>query len=199
MPPIRYTSHMPFDIGVGIFISLTVSRIFGVSLTPMLILICISAALLPDIDLVTVLWGRWRHRELTHYPIVYGPLIFFIHVLAGPLYATIAFLGVFIHLIHDTVGIGWGVSWFWPLTNRRFLFFPEKGRRTRYGWFMTWLPENQYKIIEEPSSQHWIVRYYLRPNTLGAIEYGFLRAQHYRLAHAYSLARLRYTFFYETI
>ncbi len=165
---------MPLDIGVGIFISLFVSHIYNVGITPLLVLICIAAALLPDVDIITALWGRWQHRELTHYPAFYIPFIAATYLFSGPLYATILFLGVYLHLLHDTVGIGWGISWFWPFTTRRFLFFPERARRKRYGWFMTWLPKDQHTIIEEPSSHHWLVTYYLKPSVLGTIEYGFL-------------------------
>jgi hypothetical protein len=165
---------MPLDIGVGILLSLFILHTFAAALTPQLLLLSIIAALLPDIDIVTKVWGQWQHRKLTHYPAVYLPLVLIVYLLFGTSYATLLFLGVFLHLVHDTVGIGWGVSWLWPFTKRRFLFFPEKGRRKRYGWFMSWLPENQKNIIEDQAEHNWVVAYYLRPSVLGAIEYGFL-------------------------
>jgi len=163
---------MPLDIGVGILISILVAHQFSIPLDPILIVLGIGASLFPDIDIITKLWGRWRHRELTHYPFAYVPVLFVVYLLVGPMYTSLLLLGVFAHLIHDTIGIGWGVSWFWPLTRRRFLFFPEKGRRRRYGWCMTWLPEERKKIIEDPVVHNWVITYYLRPSILGAVEYG---------------------------
>jgi hypothetical protein len=165
---------MPLDIGVGILLALFTAHVFAITATWHVIAFGIIAALLPDIDIITLAWGTWRHRELTHYPLVYVPLTVLVYLAFGSAYAFLFFGCVFAHLVHDTLGIGWGISWFWPFTKRRFLFLPEKGRRARYGWFMTWLPEEQVHIIEDSSPHHWVITYYLRPSVLGAIEYGVL-------------------------
>ena len=165
---------MPLDIGFGILLTLLVTHLFNIQITGSLLLLGIAFALLPDIDVVTMLWGKWKHREITHYPIVYIPIVLLVYIFFGPLYATLLFVCVYAHLIHDTFGIGWGITWFWPFTHRRFLLLPESGRRKRYGWFMTWLPVEQKNIIEEPSDMHWITKYYFRPSILGMIEYGVL-------------------------
>jgi membrane-bound metal-dependent hydrolase YbcI (DUF457 family) len=171
---------MPFDIGVGIFLAIYISHLFNEPLTLTLILLGIGAALLPDVDIMTMLWGRWRHREITHYPVVYIPIVALVYLVFGAPYGTLLVLGVLIHLLHDTVGIGWGISWLWPLTNRRFLFLPAAGRMKVFGLFMSWLPKDQQKIDEEMNARNanlkedWITHYYLRPSLLGAIEYGML-------------------------
>lgn len=171
---------MPLDIGVGILSAVFISHAFDLPLSASLIALGIGAALLPDIDVITALWGRWRHREITHYPIVYVPIIMAVYIFFGSAYGTMLLLGVGIHLIHDTVGIGWGISWFWPFTDRRFLFLPAAGRMKRYGLFMSWLPKDQSKINEQINimddalPEGWVTHYYLRPSLLGAIEYGCL-------------------------
>ena len=147
---------MPLDIGIGILLALGAAEFFGVQATPWLIAFGIAAALLPDIDIITIpLLGRWHHRTHTHFPIVYVPLFILAFLVVEPLYATIFTLGVFAHLIHDTFGIGWGIAWIWPFSKRKFLLFPAKDRRERFGHI------------------NWIKQYYFRPNPLAYIEYGY--------------------------
>lgn len=165
---------MPLDIGVGILLSLYTAHAFGLEPSAPLIFFGIAAALLPDIDAVTMLWGKWKHRQLTHYPLFWLPWAVAVYLLLGPAYAFLFFTAVYAHLVHDTFGLGWGISWLWPLTKRRFLILPEQARRKHYGPFMTFMPEEIPTIREEPTKHGWIVQYYLRPSILGAIEYGVL-------------------------
>ncbi|HEY0010865.1 MAG TPA: metal-dependent hydrolase [Candidatus Paceibacterota bacterium] len=166
---------MPLDIGVGILLAIGGAELFGADLTPWLVLAGIAAALLPDIDVITIpLLGKWHHRTHTHYPIVYVPLAVLAYLYLDPLYATIFTVGVFAHLVHDTFGIGWGIAWLWPYSGRKFLFFPEKGRREQLGIVATWMPEDEPPLQAAHHDVHWVRYYYFRPNTLAYIEYGTL-------------------------
>ena len=164
---------MPLDIGIGILLALGAAEFFGVQATPWLIAFGIAAALLPDIDIITIpLLGRWHHRTHTHFPIIYLSLSIPVFLLVDPLYATIFTLGVFAHLIHDTFGIGWGIAWLWPFSKRKFLLFPDKGRYEQFGIIATWMPEEEPALYHKHHDEHWIKHYYFRPNLLAYIEYG---------------------------
>jgi hypothetical protein len=167
---------MPLDIGVGVLLALGVAEYFGIPASPWLIAFGIAAALLPDIDVLTILLTkRWHHRTYTHYPLLWLPMCALAFVLLPLPYATLLTLGVYAHLIHDTFGIGWwGIAWLWPFSRRRFLFFPEKERRESVGVIASWVPEEEPPVSDAKASLGWIKHYYLRPNMLAYIEYGTL-------------------------
>jgi hypothetical protein len=163
---------MPLDIAIGIFLAIAASSWFHIPLTGFFACVAIAAALLPDIDIVTALSGRWRHRGITHYPLAYVPLCAAAFLLAPLPYALIFTLGVYLHLVHDTVGTGWGIAWLWPFSSRRFLLLPYK-RSKDMGTVSTWLPE------EKPERAHtgahtWVRDIYFRPSLIALIEYGAL-------------------------
>lgn len=166
---------MPLDIGVGILLALGAAEVFGVEATPWLVVLGIAAMLLPDIDLLTLpLLGKWHHRTHTHFPILYVPLAILAFVFLDPLYATILTVGVYAHLVHDTFGIGWGIAWFWPFSQRKYLLFPEKGRQLPFGMLASWTPEEEEQLKEAPRNARWLQLYYFRPNIVAYIEYGAL-------------------------
>ena len=154
-------------------LSLGVAEYFGVEATPLLILFGIAVLLLPDIDVITLPFGTWYHRTFTHYPTVYIPPAVLAYVFLDPLYATIFTLGVYAHLIHDTVGIGWGVAWLWPFSKRKFLFFPWEGIPGDKKVFATWMPEQEPSLTEKQQNTDWLKDYF-RPSRLAYIEYGVL-------------------------
>lgn len=165
---------MPLDIGVGILLSLGVAEYFGIEATPFLVAFGIACTLLPDIDVVTLPFGKWYHRTVTHYPIVYLPLAVLAYIFLDPVYATIFTLCVYAHLIHDTAGIGWwGIAWLWPFSKKRLLLFPEKERRENTG-SVAWLSKETQAIPEQVNNTKWIKHYYLQPNPIAYIEYGTL-------------------------
>lgn len=164
---------MPLDIGLGILLSLGVAEYFGVEATPLLIAFGIACALLPDIDVITLPFGTWYHRTFTHYPIIYLPLVVLAYIFLNPLYATIFTLAVYAHLIHDTFGIGWGVAWLWPFSERKFLFFPWEGIPSKDKVFATWMPESEPSLEEKQKNTEWFKDYF-RPSKLAFIEYGVL-------------------------
>lgn len=176
---------MPLDIAAGIFISLFIAYLYGVTATPIMIVVGILSALLPDIDMILRFARRhsfakniperfeYDHRTLPHYPVFYIPIIFLVYVWFGSLWATLFGFGAAFHLVHDTVGIGWGVSWLWPFSTRRFLF-PEKGRRNREGFFMAWTEKEESALAVRYHNPHWVRDFYFKPNAIAFIEWGGL-------------------------
>lgn len=173
-----YTISMPLDIAIGILLALFVPPAFGAELSPFIFIFALASALLPDVDMVAYLLRAKKshdHRSWTHYPALYLPLAILVYILGGPLYATIFALGVYLHLIHDTIGLGWGVAWAWPITLRRFRFLSPTGSSSG-GWelYRSWLPQQEVAMAEVQHDPSWIKTYYLRPNAIGFIEYGVL-------------------------
>ncbi len=168
---------MPLDIGVGILLAAGIAEVFGVPLTPVLVVFGIVAALFPDIDIVTAAFGRWRHREITHYPLLYVPVCAAAFFFLPLPYAVLLTLGIAAHFVHDTIGIGWGIAWLWPFSRRKFLLFPEQARRRVLGRVVTWLPGDEVRLRSlqyEGASSTWVRDFYFRPNLLAYVEYGVL-------------------------
>jgi LexA-binding, inner membrane-associated putative hydrolase len=166
---------MPLDIGVGILIALFVGHAYSVPVDTFLIFFGILCSLLPDIDILTLLFlKKWHHRAHTHFPLLYIPISLLVFFFFGSLYGTIFTLGVYAHLIHDTFGIGWGIAWFWPFSKRKYLCFPEQRRRKIIGTFVSWLPEEETVLMKntQVTNGNWVRDFYFRPNLLAYIEYG---------------------------
>ncbi len=158
---------MPLDIAIGIFISLFVTHAFSIHASALLVILGIGAALFPDLDNVIPQWRRapYDHRNVLHWPLAYIPLSLVVFLVFGNMYGTLFSLGVLWHLVHDTVGIGWGVTWLAPFSMRKFMF-PESGRRREYGWFMTWLPDEEAAMAAKWHDPHWLRNWYFTPNWL---------------------------------
>lgn len=166
---------MPLDIGVGILLSLGVAHWFSVPVTPLLVIVGILSTLAPDIDMFFPLLGNTKHnhRSFTHYPLTFVPIVVVAFLLLNQVYATLIALGIVAHFIHDTIGIGWGIKWAAPFSMRAYLL-PNKSRRRDYGWFMSWLPQEESAMAEKYHDPHWIRTYYFRPNAIAYVEYGVL-------------------------
>lgn len=166
---------MFLDIGLGLLISLGVTSLYGVEPTLWIVLFSVACALLPDIDLLMPsLWpAEHDHRTILHYPITYVPVVLAISVVAGPLYGVIAAVGILAHLVHDTIGLGWGIPWLAPYRYTKFLV-PRSILRADFGWFMRWEPEDEAALVAAYREPHWIRTNYLRPSLNAMIEYGTL-------------------------
>jgi hypothetical protein len=165
---------MPLDIASGIFLSLLTAEWFGVHVSAGFIFFGILSTLLPDIDMLSFLSRiGYDHRSFFHWPLMYIPIAIAVFFVCGTTYATLFSFCILAHFIHDSIGIGWGVGWLAPFSMRKILF-PEKGRRQEYGWFMTWLPDEEGAMAVKYHDPHWIRTYYFRVNKIAIIEYGAL-------------------------
>lgn len=169
---------MFLDIGAGILLSILVGTIFNIDISAFWIISGILFALLPDIDMVSY-FIKTRilkkpvddHRSFTHYPIVYLPLIIATYFIVGAPYSVLFALCVYFHFIHDTLWLGWGISWFWPITSRKFKFFPDKHGKISSQFLMTWTKEEEEKLFKKYHNPNWIRDFYFRPNIVAYVEY----------------------------
>lgn len=169
---------MPLDIGAGILLSLFVADYFGTEPTLFFVLLGIIFALLPDIDMISYLLRKRKHhdhRSFTHYPLLYVPASIFVFIFFGSMYGILFVLCILTHLIHDTVGLGWGISWLAPFSYRKFRFLSPTGNKNgAWEFFRTWLPQDEPKLVERQDDPSWVTTYYFRPNLIGFVEYGVL-------------------------
>ncbi len=179
---------MPLDIAAGIFLSLIVGHLFAIHVNEGVFLFGIASTLFPDIDMLPILRRiSYDHRSRFHWPLLYVPVATAAYLLFGSLYATLFSLGILVHFIHDTVGIGWGVAWLAPFSFRK-LLFPERGRRKEYGWYMSWSPYEEAAMAAKYHDPQWIKTYYSRPNPIAYVEYTALVVSIFTLIVYYSLS-----------
>lgn len=174
---------MPLDLAMGIFLSLGLSRLFGVELTGLIVTVGIAAALLPDVDVILlVLFPPIKkiigeHRSALHYPLLYVPLVAVVWIMFGTFWAILIGLGVLWHFIHDTMFLGWGLAWLAPFSKRKWKLFPVHG--TSIHWregLVSWLPSEEPALRKAWQSADWdewtwIKVFYLRPHFVGLHEY----------------------------
>lgn len=117
------------DIGLGIIAAIVTSFLFEVDLSSGFVFGGVIFTLLPDIDALTSLLKKktflilHEHRQFPHKPLVMILLAVTIAFLFGPHWAFLVGLSLFLHLLHDSIGIGWGVQWLWPFSKDYFSFF----------------------------------------------------------------------------
>jgi len=166
------------DIGAGILLAIWVSWFWQINLSLGLVLAGIVFALLPDADFFVELAKRGRvggkiigaHRELTHFPITYVPIVAIIYVLFGEQTATLFSLAVVFHLLHDGIGIGWGIKYLWPFSKKTYKFFSEKDGKISSRLVVSWEDEELKKTVARYGDPNWIKNIYLRPSFVSIIE-----------------------------
>jgi hypothetical protein len=164
---------MLLDIGIGIFASIFVANAFSLPLSGVLVFLGIAFALLPDLDFIYSVAKHWpkdersviKHRSLIHYPLIYIPAGSVIALFFGMPWAVLFFLASLGHFIHDSIGLGWGVAWLWPLRRESYTFFwrytaPEKilPRKIVYRWEQERIDD----LITEYTDHDWLRNLYLK-------------------------------------
>lgn len=170
---------MFLDIGIGIFLAVFLPKIFGLGLSYWLVFAGALFALAPDLDVFVELAKRGRiggrvqghHRELTHFPLTYFPFIFAVYYLGGSFYAWLFGLAVLAHFLHDSVGMGWGIKWLWPFSQRSYKFFSEKDGRFSTNLIVSWRSDELNETIALYGDDHWFRNYYLKVHPIAVIEF----------------------------
>lgn len=170
---------MFLDIGVGIFVSIFLSHIFKTDLSPWFITGGVLFSLLPDVDLFAELAQRGRiggrvqghHRELTHFPLTYLPALVLVYFIFGKIWSLLFGLCVFLHFLHDSVGMGWGIKWWWPFSNKSYKFFSEKNGNFSTNFLVSWQPRELKETITRYGDDHWFKNYYLKPHPIAIFEF----------------------------
>lgn len=178
---------MPLDIASGILVAALVSHFFQIPFNASLIFWGVIFNLLPDFDVFILSLNRGLkktteptstgnilyHRDLFHKPI-YFLVISMLLLLFSKQFAMLFFLGTFFHLIHDSIAVGWGIQWLWPISKNHTAFFHVNGPPNKplpNQLFYNWTRQQISKIAVEYHDPNWIKNVYFRWNWVGATEY----------------------------
>lgn len=171
---------MILDIALGIFLSAFAVKFLNLELTYWLVLACVGFVLLPDMDFLAA-WKfkgtAHQHRDLFHYPLILIPLGAIVLLFLGWQWSFLFALGGFLHFLHDSISLGWGVKWLFPFNNKNYAFFrggvaAEKSFPFRV--FYKWTPEEVEKMAREHGDPEWFKHIYLRPSATLIVEILFL-------------------------
>lgn len=168
---------MLLDIGLGIFIAIATSKVFGQAFDWRLVVASIVLMLLPDTDvLFGFLKGRGlgsfghEHRNFFHYPIVYvgiGLIFLFLLGLDKKWFFVFA-IASFLHFLHDSIGIGWGIQWLWPFSDTYYAFLYLYKMPFRFIYSFT--PAKQVDVAKKFGDSNWIKNIYFNFHPIGIVE-----------------------------
>lgn len=170
---------MPLDIAVGIFLAIGFTGFFHHELTRTIIAASIACTLLPDFDFI-VEWLRHgsvggkvirEHREISHFPLTFIPVVFIVWLALGQFWAALFGSAILFHFLHDSVGIGWGIKWWWPFSKKAYKFFSEKNGSFSRRFLISWNKEELQEVARRAGDPHWIRNIYFRFHPISAIEY----------------------------
>ena len=164
---------MTLDIGIGIFAAIIISKLFSIELSPLLVGLAVAFALLPDIDFIYTLARNGndnhraiaRHRDIVHYPLLYLPLGALVALPFGAEWSLLFLLASVGHFIHDSIGIGWGIPWLWPFTNKNYGFlyrYSPPGKPMPKQLIYRWERGELDRLIDEYGDPDWLRNIYFR-------------------------------------
>ncbi len=169
---------MFFDLGIGIIVSALASKYLGMPMDYVLVFGSILLAVFPDVDFIMVLLeygyvGKYshNHRHLFHFPLIY--LFFFgllVWLFFGINWILIFLVVSIIHFLHDGIGIGWGVPYFFPFSRTNYKFFTAKDNKFSSKFINSWSQEELAEAVEKFGEENWFRKYYLRLSPIFAVE-----------------------------
>ena len=169
---------MHADIGLGIFVALIATKLFGVELSGQLIGLSVLFTLLPDMDFLVhavmhrKIGGKHTHihRDLFHYPLLYCVIGGAVAALFGWLWMFVFVAASLVHFAHDSIGVGWGIKWLYPFSKNIFKALSDKEGNLSMRAAATWTEEELEKVAEEKGNEQWIRDIYFRWHPIGIIE-----------------------------
>ncbi len=171
-----YNELMFMDIGLSLIYAVLISNFFHLDLNLTIILLSVVFGLLPDLDVSVEIFqegmlkgnGDRFHRTLTHFPILYIPIIPVVFFKYGGFWGALFTVNIISHFLHDSVGSGWGLKWLWPFSKRSYKIFsnPIHGKLSR-NFIVSWSQEELKISIEKYGDKNWVKNLYLTfSNTL---------------------------------
>ena len=172
---------MFLDIGAGILLAILTGKLFNLPLTTLFVVIGVVFALLPDIDFIFLPIKKWfskdshRHRSFLHYPLLYIPVGIVIFLFFDKTLAVLFGLCSLMHFIHDSIGIGWGVQWFYPFFKNSYSFFniyqPPNKEKIPKAFLHVWKSEEMDLIVEKYGDENWLKNIYFRFHPYAIFEF----------------------------
>jgi len=172
---------MFLDIGAGILLAILTTELFNLPLTTAFLVGGIVFALLMDINYIFHL-GKGgssknihKHRDLLHHPLLYIPLGISLISFFNFTWAILFGLCSFVHFMHDSIGIGWGVQWLYPFSKKYYVFFyhyrPSHVGGASFELIQSWKHEDIDDLAEKYGDPDWIKNIYLSLHPYSIVEF----------------------------
>lgn len=172
---------MFLDIGVGIIAAIFVSGMFDVPLSVWMVMGGILFALLPDVDFLYYFTKRgdskydYKHREIVHCPLVSVPIgTFLVWIIGGKVWAVLFFISFFLHLVHDSIAVGWGIKWLYPFSRNNFAFFYLYSLKNKKGLRKLLFSFNERElpgVVAEHGDGDWVRNIYYKWHPIAIVEF----------------------------
>ena len=176
---------MFLDIAIGILVSVWVGGKYFIALPLYVVFFSVALSFFMDIDaLIEEIYFRLRkrklikhdHRDIFHFPIPYiliGSTAFVL--LNNFMWLEIFILVSLLHFLHDSIGLGWGVYWLYPLTKKRYSFLYQydifKHKLKPYKIIYSWTDEELTKMETAYGDPHWIKNIYFKFHPYPIVEF----------------------------
>lgn len=158
---------MLLDVAIGLILAMLMLPYTPWTSLPWFSLYTVAFALAPDLDVILsrlLNIPSTRHRELLHRPLLVIPGTFFLIAPFDLMLATTAVAALFLHFLHDSIGIGWGVQWLYPISRDSFsfLYHLPGGRKMRWHPIYRWKHGEIEHLAAQYGDPHWFRNIYLR-------------------------------------
>ena len=173
---------MFFDIGVGILVAIAAGLILDVDLSFWMVSWSIFFAVSPDIDFLYFFSRRGdtkrdhNHRDLIHYPILYLPIgTIIIWLIFGKIWGIIFLISSFLHFVHDSIGIGWGIKWLYPFSKKNYAFLYLYSGKVKKGLrkiVFSFDRESMNRNVEKHGDPNWVKNIYYKWHPIAIVEFG---------------------------
>ena len=174
---------MFLDIAIGIYVAAFLGKFLNFDPNIWFFLGGILITVLPDSDFLILFLKRGRdkdkiddckHRDYIHYPLIYLPLGFLIFYLTGGMeWALLFLLCSFLHFLHDSIAVGWGIKWLYPFSKNNFAFFYLYSRKIKKGlrkFIFSFDKKTQDYYIRKHGDKNWIKNIYYKLHPIEIVE-----------------------------
>jgi hypothetical protein len=163
---------MLLDIGIGIISSIFLSHAFGISLSTPFLGFGVLFSLLPDVDFLFL--KTHQHRDILHYPLLIIPIGTLITSLFSYQLAMLFALVTFLHFLHDSIGVGWGIRWLYPFSQNYYAFFYQYDlakHNMPHKLIYDWSPADVERLSSRYGDKNWIKNIYLKFHPYALVEF----------------------------
>ncbi len=162
------------DVSVGIIATILLADGMGIPLKWWYVVIGATLSIIIDISII---------KKSLHYPstilLVIVPSAYFVgfmtmwwlgidrlseHFRHLTYFVLLAEICLFAHFVHDSFGVGWGVKWLYPLSQKSFKLFCTKENEYEGDRVLIWWTEEELKVaIKKYGDPDWMSKYCMSP------------------------------------
>ena len=114
-------------------------------------------------------------RNIFHYPLLYIPTGMIVVSFFSIPWAVLFGLCSLTHFIHDSIGIGWGVQWFYPFSTNHYSFFylyhPKDKEKLPWKAVYVFKHQDIEALDKKHGDAHWVKNVYLKWHPYAIVEF----------------------------